>query len=191
MCIDCLFSGKILKYQIPNNRSGKLKTLTEPGQKLQIDFTRKSQNQKLNEENQILTAVDRFSKCPTVKISNTFERKEVINFLTHNLNLYEIPKITKSDTGGAFVSKEDIEFCNWKIIGIEYCTPIIHTCTEAVTRAIQNIKNLIVANSEDNICLTESVNRELKVMRFTKHTGVKFIRTASLQEAANRINQSG
>ena len=159
MCIDCLFSGKILKYQIPNNRSGKLKTLTEPGQKLQIDFTRKSQNQKLNEENQLLTAVDRFSKCPTVKVSNTFERKEVINFLTHNLNLY--------------------------------CTPIIHTCTGAVTRAIQNIKNLIVANSEDNICLTESVNRELKVMRFTKHTGVKFIRTASLQEAANRINQSG
>ena len=43
----------------------------------------------------------------------------------------------------------------------------------AVERAIQTMKNLIVANLDDNLCLTECVNRALKVMRFTIHTGLK------------------
>ena len=35
------------------------------------------------------------------------------------------------------------------------------------------MKNLIVANLEDNLCLTECVNTAIKVMRFTIHTGLK------------------
>ena len=172
-CIACLSSGKNLKYQIPKNENGKLKILTEPGQKIQIDFTGKLHNKKLNGESQLLIAIDRFSKWPTVKICKTTETKEVINFLTQNFNLYGIPEKIKSDKGGAFISKEYIEFCKSKNIEIEYCTPRLHTGTGAVERAIQTIKNLILANLEDNLCLTECVNRALKVMRFTIHTGLK------------------
>ena len=162
-----------LKYQLPKNESGNLKTLTEPGQEIQINFTGKLHNKKLNGENQLLIAVDRFSKWPTVKICKTSETKEVINFLKQNFNLYGIPEKIKSDKGGAFISKDYIEFCKSKNIEIEYCTPRIHTGTGAVERAIQTMKNLIVANLEDNLCLTECVNRALKVMRFTIHTGLK------------------
>ena len=172
-CVACLSSGKNLKYQLPKNESGKLKTLTEPGQEIQIDFTGKLYNKKLNGENQLLIAVDRFSKWPTVKICKTSETKEVINFLKQNFNLYGIPEKIKSDKGGAFISKDYIEFCKSKYIEIEYSTPRIHTGTGAVERAIQTMKNLIVANLEDNLCLTECVNRALKVMRFTIHTGLK------------------
>ena len=49
----------------------------------------------------------------------------------------------------------------------------MHTGTGAVERAIQTLKNLIIANWEDNICLTECVKRALNVMRFTIHTGLK------------------
>ena len=42
-----------------------------------------------------------------------------------------------------------------------------------VERAIQTMKNLILANMEDGNNLTESVNRALRVMRFTIHTGLK------------------
>ena len=42
-----------------------------------------------------------------------------------------------------------------------------------VERAIKTMKNFKVANLEDNLCLTDCVNRALKVMRFTKHTGLK------------------
>ena len=163
-CLACLSSGKNLKYQLPKNESGKLKTLTEPGQKLQIDFTGKLHNKKLNGESQLLIAVDRFSKWPTVKICKTSETKEVINFLKQNFNLYGIPEKIKSDKCGAFISKDYIEFCKSKNIEIEYCTPRIHTGTGAVERAIKTMKNLIVANLEDNLCLTECVNRALKVM---------------------------
>ena len=54
---------------------------------------------------------------------------------------------------------------------MRYCTPRIHTGTGAVERAIQTMKNLILANLEDNLCLTECVNRALKVM----HTGLKLM----------------
>ena len=37
-CVACMASGKNLKYQIPKREFGKLKTLTEPGQEVQIDF---------------------------------------------------------------------------------------------------------------------------------------------------------
>ena len=40
-CVACLASGKKLKNQLPNNHYGKLKKLTELGQKIQIDFTGK------------------------------------------------------------------------------------------------------------------------------------------------------
>ena len=56
---------------------------------------------------------------------------------------------------------------------IEYSTPRIHTGTGAVERAIQTLKNLIITNLEENIGLTECVNRALNVMRFTIHTGMK------------------
>ena len=42
-----------------------------------------------------------------------------------------------------------------------------------VERAIQTLKNLLLANMEDVTNLTESVNRTLRVMRFTIHTGLK------------------
>ena len=49
----------------------------------------------------------------------------------------------------------------------------MHTGNGTVERAIQTMKNLILANMEDGNNLTESVNRALRVMRFTIHTGLK------------------
>ena len=49
----------------------------------------------------------------------------------------------------------------------------MHTDTVAAERAIQTLKNLIIANLEDDMCLTECVNRALNVLRFTIHTGLK------------------
>ena len=122
-CTSCLASGKNLKYQLPSKHYGKLEKLTEPGQEIQIDFTEKLHNQKIHGDVQILIAVDRFSKWPTVKICKTAETKEVIQFLTSNFNLYGIPEKIKSDKGGACISKEYREFCKNRNKEIEYCTP--------------------------------------------------------------------
>ena len=172
-CTACLASCKNFNYQLPKKHYGKLEKLTEPGQEIQIDFTGKLHNKIINADVQLLIAVDRFSKWPTVKTCKSAETKEIINFLSSNFNLYGIHEKVKSDKGGAFVSKEYREFCKNRNIEIEYCTPRMHTGNGTVERTIQTLKNLIIANMEDNMSLTESVNRALHVMRFTIHTGLK------------------
>ena len=122
-CTACLASDKNLNYQLPKKHYGKLEKLTEPGQEIQIDFTGKLHNKSINGDAQILIAIDRFSKWPTVKICKSAETKEVINFLSSNFNLYGIPEKIESDKGGAFVSNEYQEFCKNRNIEIEYCTP--------------------------------------------------------------------
>ena len=127
-CTACLVSGKSLKYQLANKPYDK--KLSEAAQEIQIDFTGKLHNKTLHNEVQILTAEDRFSKWPNVKICKTSETKEVINFLTKSFNLYGIPEKIKSDKGGAFFSKEYKQFCrNWNI-EIENCTPRMDTKIE-------------------------------------------------------------
>ena len=49
----------------------------------------------------------------------------------------------------------------------------MHTGNGTVERAIQTMKTLLLANMEQGKNLTESINRTLKVMRFTIHTGLK------------------
>ena len=110
-CTACLASGNNLKYQLPKKHYGKLETLTEPGQELQIDFTGKLHNKNIHRDVQILIAIDSFSRWPNVKICKTSETQEVIQFLSSNFNLYGIPEKIKSDKGGGFISKEDREFC--------------------------------------------------------------------------------
>ena len=109
-------SGKNLKYQLTKNESGKLKTLTEPGQEFQIDFTGKLHNKKLNGENQLLIAVDRFSKWPTVKICKTSESKEVINFLKQNFNLYGLPEKSNRTKAERLFQKTTLNSANRKIL---------------------------------------------------------------------------
>ena len=74
-CIACLATGRNPKYQIPKNKHCELKTLNESGQKLQIHFTGKTHDKNLNEDVQLLIAIDRFSRWPTVKICKTSETK--------------------------------------------------------------------------------------------------------------------
>ena len=183
-------SGKNLKYQLPKHEFGKLKTLTEPGQEIEIDFSGKLNNKKLNGDHQILIAIDRFSKWPT-KICKSSETKEVINFLKQNYNLYGLPEKIKSAKGGASGSKEYQEFCQSKNIEIEYSTPRMHTGTGAVERAIQTLKNLIITNLEDKTCLTECVKKSIKRNAIYSLYGIKnnTVRITSRSETTNRTNK--
>ena len=73
----------------------------------------------------------------------------------------------------AFISKEHRQFCKKRNIEMEYCTPRMHTGNGVVEKAIQTIKNLIIAKMEDGLCLAETLNRVLQVIHFTKHTVLK------------------
>ena len=79
----------------------------------------------------------------------------------------------KSDKGGAFISKEYKEFCKSQNIDRVYGTANLHTGTGLVERTIQSLKNLILANLEDDQNLHKSVNRALHVSRFRVHSETK------------------
>ena len=145
-----------------------MKNLTQPDKEIQIDFTRKL-HKKINADVQMLIAVDRFSSWPTVKKCKTVETEEIINFLTNIFNLYGLPEKIKSDKGGVFISKDYRDFCKSRNIEIEYCTPRLYTGNGVVERAIQTVKNLILTKLEEGI----ELNRALRVMCFTIHTGLK------------------
>ena len=49
----------------------------------------------------------------------------------------------------------------------------MHSRSGTVERSIKTLKNLLLANMEDGNIPTESVNRALKVMRFTIQTGLR------------------
>ena len=70
--------------------------------------------------------------------------------------------------GRGFILKEYREFCKSRNKEIEYCTPRLHT-----GKSDTIFKNLMLTNLEEGIELTESVNRALRVLRFTIHTGLK------------------
>ena len=84
-----------------------------------------------------------------------------------------MPKRIKSDEGGAFNPKEYNEFRRSQNIDRAYCTANLHTGTGLVERTIQSLKNLVLANLEDDQNLRESINRALYVPRFTIHSETK------------------
>ena len=169
-CTACRNAGKNLKTQIPSTDKSKIIT-NEPGEELQLDFTGDLISNKLPNRPKILVAIDHYSKWTTAAICKNTETKTVINFLNQHFNLHGIPKRIRTDNDTAFTSKEFKTFCEQynieKITGLPY----MHTATGLVERTIQSLKNLILANLEDDIGLTESLNRALYVMRFTVHTG--------------------
>ena len=103
----------------------------------------------------------------------TAETKEDIIFLTNQFQLIRNHRQSKIRQKVAFVSSEYKKFCESRNIKIQYCPPRMHTGNGTVERAIQTIKNLLLAKMENGNNLTESVKRALKVMRFTIHTGLK------------------
>ena len=192
-CTACLATGKNLKSQIPKNHYGKLEKLSEPGQELQIDFTGKVHNKNLNGEPQILVAIDGFSKWPTVKCCKTSDTKEVISSLSNQFKLYGVPEKIKSDKGGAFIfiSTEYKEFGKSRNTEVQTCPPRLHTGNETVERAIQIMKNLILANMQDGNNLTESANRDVRsnAVHNTHGTKENAIRTSPRSKTENGANQ--
>ena len=172
-CSACLNAGKNLKFQIPQTDKSLVQPPKTLGEEIQIDFTGNLNDKKLQNNPFILIAVDKNSRWPVAKICKNRNHGTVISFLDEYINVYGVPKQIKLDKGGAFISKENIEYCKTHNINRIYGTAKLHTGTGLVERTIQSLKNLILAKLEDNQNLRESVNRALYVLRFTIHSETK------------------
>ena len=119
-----------------------LPVLTEPGRKIQIDFSGELHNRHVNGEPYFLSGIDLYSTWPIVRICKSTEAREVIKFLERFINMYGVPEKTKSDRGSGVISKVDRQFCENGNIEIEYSPPRLHTGTGAVEWAIQTLKQI-------------------------------------------------
>ena len=94
------------------------------------------------------------------KLCKTADTKDAINFQSSNINLYGIPEKIKSNKGELPFPKSIGNFAKTEILNMNIAHPEYraHAGNGAVERAIQTLKNLIIANIEDGLSLTESVN---------------------------------
>ena len=111
-------------------------------------------------------------------------------FIKEYMSVHGVPKQTKTDKGGAFISIEYKEFSRSPNFDGVYGTANLHTGTGLVERTIQSLKKLTLANLEDGLNLRESVKRALYVPRFTIHSETKKTPFEALLGRAPRTKHS-
>ena len=104
-CPSCRAAGKNLRTQLPTTEINRLEILTEPNQKIQLDFAGPIKSNTRGDV-YILVAVDRFSKCPTAQICKNTDTRTVIKFQTKLLSDNGTLRTIRTDNGCCFKSHE-------------------------------------------------------------------------------------
>ena len=165
-CIECVKAGKNLKPLINHNTLGKLPTVEEPNQEMELDFagplplvwgTKKY----------ILVCVDRFSKFPSAQITSSTSAKSIINFLSKYIALHGIPRTIRTDQGSGFISQEVREFCHEHNIKVIFSPVGDHRATGLVERLIKTIKErlLVMAQERPKPSLESALLKIIKCLR--------------------------
>ena len=98
-CRSCTHYGKNVKY-ITKNASKSLPLLTQPGQELQLDYAGPLQDKK--KKIYLLTAIDRYSKFPSVKVTKSTGGKSSVKFLRNYIDTNGIPESIRNDQFSGF-----------------------------------------------------------------------------------------
>ena len=160
-CFECVKAGKNLKPLSNHNTLGKLPTVEEPNQEMELDFagplplvwgTKKY----------ILVYVDRFSKFPSAQITSSTSAKSIINFLSKYIALHGIPRTIRTDQVSGFISKEVREFCHEHNIKVIFSPVGDNRATGLVERLIRTIKERLLVMAKPSpktiarICTSEN-----------------------------------
>ena len=169
-CPSCRAAGKNLTTQIPSTEENTLKILTEPNQKIQLDFAGPTKSKQTRGLVIILVAFDRFSKCPTAHICENADTRTVLKFLTKYFTDNGTPRCIRTDNGSCFKNNEFRKFCNGENIKRIRCFPHLHSGTGLVERTI---KSLTRANMADGLIFEDSVQLAIKTIGQTPHSRLK------------------
>ena len=138
-CRSCTRYGKNAKYIIPKNSAKPLPLLTQPGQELQLDYAGPLENHKGKNIN-LMIAIDRYSKFPSVKVTKSTGGKSTIKFLRTYIDTHGIPESIKTDQFSGFKGKAMKKFCTENIITQKFCPVGDYRGCGSVERTIQTIK---------------------------------------------------
>ena len=136
-------SAKNLKYQFSSTKNKSnyryWPNFEKKYKETQIDFPGKLQFQHVTGGPYIFIAIDRYFKCPVIRVCKSTEAKEVNKLPESFIDLFGFPEKTKSDKASAFRSEDFEEFCEKKIIEVEDSAPSLHTVKKAFERAQQTL----------------------------------------------------
>ena len=119
-CRSCTRYGKNVKYLISKNSSKPLPLLTQPGQEVQLDYAGPIENQK-GKKIYLVVAIDRFSKCPSVKVTKSTSGKCTVKFLRSYIDTHGVPESIRSDQFSGFKGKTLKKI----LFGIQYRAKIL------------------------------------------------------------------
>ena len=136
-CIECVKTGNNLKPLAKHDKHGKLPTVVESNQEMELDFAGPLR-------------VDRFSNFPFAQITSSTSAKSIINFLRKYIALHGIPRTIRTDQGSGFISKEVREFCHEQNINVIFSPVGDHRATGLVERLIRTIKERLMVMAQEN-----------------------------------------
>ena len=165
-CFVSVKAGKNLKPLSNHNTLGKLPTVEEPNQKMQVDFAGLLPLVWVTKK-YILVCVDRFSKFPSAQITSSTSAKSIINFLSKYIALHGMPRTIRTDQGSGFISKEIREFCHEHNIKVIFSPVGDHRATGLVERLIRTIKErlLVMAQERPKPSLESALLKIIKCLR--------------------------
>ena len=113
-CRQSIDKGKNLKALTPKTQLGKLPSLTEPNQEIQMDFSGPTQYKSSTQNNYILVTVDRLSRYPHAETFHNCDTDTAIHYLERYCKIHGIPR-SKRAKAQAFKAKafETIEVQEW------------------------------------------------------------------------------
>ena len=142
-------AGKNLKTLSNHNTLGKLPTVEEPNQEMELHFA--GPLPLVWETKQyILVCTDKFSKFSSAQITSSTSAKSIINFLSKYIALHGIPRTIRTDQRSGFISKEDTEFCHEHNMKVIFSPVGDHRATGLVERLIRAIKERLLVIAQDH-----------------------------------------
>ena len=175
-CRECTRYGKNAKYILPKNSSQPLPLLSQPGLEVQLDYAGPLEYYK-GKKIYLLTAIDRFSKFPSVKVTKSTGGKSTINFLRSYIDTHGIPESIKIDQFSGFKGKAMKKFCLENNIEQKFCPVGDHRGCGLVERTIQTIKRRL------GVMLLEENVKSIKLCLSTIIRDMRWIKQKTIQKS--------
>ena len=175
-CRECTRYGKNAKWILPKNSSQPLPLLSQPGQEVQLDYAGPLEDYK-GKKIYLLTAIDRFSKFPSVKVTKSTGGKSTIKFLRSYIDTHRIPESIKTDQFSGFKGKAMKKFCLENNIEQKFCPVGDHRGCGLVERTIQTIKRRL------GVMLLEENVKSIKLCLSTIIRDMRWIKQKTIQKS--------
>ena len=187
-CEECTNQGKNLKPLMSKQNLGKLHTLEEPNEELQMGFAGPIPFRNHVDNYYILVTNDRYSRFPTAQVYKNCDTSTAIDYLEEYCKFHGIPRLLRCDQEQPFKSRDFNVHCKDNNIKLILAPAGDHRATGMVERLIQTINRKLgvmaidpLWSSEDITTIVSNIiqnirlipNRITKITPFEAHFGRK------------------